>query len=59
MRVILSLVALMLSSAANAVVIDEDTFKRHGGDTGNVAASIRSASEKLRGYSYAKPWLTI
>jgi len=53
------LVALMLSSTANAVVIDEDTFKRHGGDTGNVAASIRSASEKLRGYSYAKPWLTI
>ncbi|ABF09969.1 beta/gamma crystallin/trypsin [Cupriavidus metallidurans] len=59
MRVILPLVALMLSSAVNAVVIDEDTFKRNGGDMRNVGASIRTANEKLQKHSTAKPWLSV
>jgi hypothetical protein len=58
MRVILPLVALMLSSVANAVVIDEDTFRRNGGDMRNVGASIRTANENYRSTVLKSPgWL--
>ncbi|MEK7490237.1 MULTISPECIES: hemolysin [Cupriavidus] len=53
------MVALMLSSVANAVVIDEDTFRRNGGDMRNVGASIRTANEKLQKHSTEKPWLAV
>ncbi len=51
--------AFLLSSTANAVLIDQDTFRQNGGDVSNVRASIRTVNEKLRAFSYAKPWLTV
>ncbi|QUO30528.1 trypsin-like serine protease [Burkholderia cenocepacia] len=49
----------MMFSSAHAVVIDEATFKYFGGETADVANSIKTHNEKLRAFSYETPWLAV
>ena len=49
--------AFSVSSAANAVLIDEDTFRKYGGNFADKAGSIPTATRRQQVYSYARPWL--
>ena len=48
-----------MSSAASALVVDEETFARNGGDLSNIAKTITSANHKLREQSFSKAWLAV
>ncbi|CAB3778873.1 trypsin-like serine protease [Pararobbsia alpina] len=50
---------LVASTTANAVVINEDTFRKNGGDVSNVPQGIKTANEKLRLLSYSTAWLSV
>lgn len=51
--------ALGMWSSADALVIDEATFKYYGGDVTDVANSIKTHNEQLRASSYSTPWLVV
>jgi|GEM_PF-1949129 len=51
--------AFMVATSAHAVAIDEATFKYYGGDTSDVANSIKTHNDTLRSFSYQSPWLTV
>jgi len=53
------LVALATWSSAQALVIDEATFRYYGGDTATVTESIDTRSNKLREFSYETAWLAV
>jgi hypothetical protein len=53
------LAVLATLSSAHAVVIDEATFKYYGGNTADVANSIKTYNDKLRAFSYETPWLVV
>lgn len=53
------LAALGTWSSAHAVVIDEATFKYYGGNTADVANSIKTHNDKLRAFSHETPWLVV
>ncbi|CAL8475306.1 Hemolysin-related protein [Caballeronia sp. S22] len=50
------LAALGICSSAQALYIDEATFKSYGGDVSNVANSIKTHNNTLRSFSYQAPW---
>jgi Beta/Gamma crystallin/Trypsin len=56
---IMALSLTVVSTMANAVVIDEATFKKNGGDVSNVPVSIQTANEKLRSTSFSSAWLSV
>ncbi|WP_175994864.1 trypsin-like serine protease [Burkholderia vietnamiensis] len=53
------LAALVASSAAHALRIDEATFKYYGGDSADLANSIKTHNDQLRAFSYETPWLAV
>ncbi|OAQ57360.1 peptidase S1 and S6, chymotrypsin/Hap [Pochonia chlamydosporia 170] len=51
--------ALATLWSAQAVIIDEATFKYYGGDVMDVANSIKTHNAELRVSSYETPWLVV
>lgn len=54
-----ALCLMLVAQAAQAIIINEDTFVAQGGNLGDVAGSINYANDALREQSFSSPYLAV